>query len=68
MMFSLEVEVVVMQVVVKMMVHDVLYMISMQMMFLLHVIQHVVTMVVQFHAVPLVVVRTEMHHLRVIDA
>ena len=53
MMFSLEVEVVVMQVVVKMMVHDVLYMISMQMMFLLHVIQHIVTMVVKFHAVPL---------------
>lgn len=38
MMFSLEVEVVVMQVVVKMMVHYMLYMISMQMMFVLHVI------------------------------
>ena len=52
-MLSMEIEMIVMNVIMKMMIHDVFNMISMQLMCILHVIHHVVAMIVNVHLVTL---------------
>ena len=46
MMFGLKVEMIVMQMIMEMMVNDVFYVISVEVMLLLHVVQHVVSMII----------------------
>ena len=53
MMLCFEVEMVMMQMIMEMMIYHMLDVISMQMMLILHVVQHVVAMVIQVNAVTL---------------
>ena len=52
-MLCFEVEMVMMQMIMEMMIYHMLDVISMQMMLILHVVQHVVAMVIQVNAVTL---------------